>query len=201
MSASIFGNGSGATIDQVSRLLHPGYPAGNFAWMTTGHAAATVAAADVLFIYPYPLFARVVITSISANTVGGGAGSSMKCAVWRNDPATARPTGLPIFGQNAGFNTSDTGFDTAAIANVPAGPEVLWFGSVFTGTMPQMVIQAQSGPGSSMIVHSSLAALGTPSQNMQVAQPYASDIMALNLTGASLVRTASPAPILALGWA
>lgn len=189
--------GAGASLGQVGRLLHPGYPAGTFTWMGARVAANTLGSADNLRLYPFQLAQRRRVSSIFTYTGTGGAGSALKCAVWRNDYSIARPTGLPVLGQNAGFDTTAQGTDGAAIADIWLDIGVWWAGEVHTGTAPTMNAMGNADPISMVAMPSNAA---NAASGWLIAQPYAADIMALDLTGASLAVTSAPIAAIGLGW-
>lgn len=124
MSGSVFGGAS----SNVARLLHPGYPAGTFTWMGNISGSLGLGSSDNLRLYPFRVAQRRRVSSINMYTATGGAGSAVKCAVWRNDYSTARPIGVPVLGQNAGFDTTGTGPDTAAISDVWLDAGIWWGG-------------------------------------------------------------------------
>lgn len=209
MSASIFGD-TGVSSGQISDWLIRSVPPASFGIMADGTVGGGIAipAVNLLYIYPFPV-PGMIVTSIFQRLQTVGAGSSVKCAVWANNPDTGRPTGLPLFGQNAGFDTSaNTGIKSAAIANyaLPAG--MYWFGSKATGTLPQMtyISQFNSAAMASRMAFSSAAEAMPLPASMPVAfsvpDAFANDIMALNLTGATFTPVnAAGVPAIGLGWA
>ena len=139
MSASIFGD-MGMSSGQISDWLMRSVPPASFGLMADGPVAggAAIPAANQLYLYPFPV-PRMVVTSIFQRLQAVGAGSAVKCAVWVNNSNTGRPAGLPLFGQNAGFDTTTSiGIKSAAIAGYAFSGGMCWFGSVATGTLPQM---------------------------------------------------------------
>jgi len=188
----------------LAQRLHPGYGSGNFSVMWEGVVVGNVAmaAVDIVYLYPFRIYAPLTITSIFQRVETLGAGSSVKSAVWANNYATARPTGLALLGQNAGFDTTGTGIKTAAISNVQLLPGVYWGGSKATGTLPMMTqINATDSSGN---VASAAAQMGTSVQPVGFSVPdaFANDIMALDLTAATFTLvSASRIPVIGLGWA
>ena len=202
--ASVFGGG-GVSRAGVGAMLHPGYPAGGFQVMFEGGvASAAIAAVDSLLLYPFVVYAPITVTSILERVQTVGAGSSVKCAVWRNSQTSARPTGLPILGQNDGYDTATgTGIKSAAISSVSLTPGVWWAGSVATGTLPAMVCAAASA-AYPIPVGTAADAIPGPAimvTGMSTAVVYATDIMSVDLTSASFSRTSAGVPIIGLGWA
>lgn len=194
----------GITPTGFAERLHPGYGSGNFSVMWEGSVVGNIAmaAVDLVYVYPFRVYSPIVITSLFQRCETAGAGSSVKSAVWANNYATARPTGLPLLGQNAGFDTSGTGVKTAAISNIRLLPGIYWGGSKATGTLPMMTqINAADSSGS---VAAPSAQMGTSVQPVGFSAPsaYANDIMTLDLTGATFTLvSASRIPVIGLGWA
>jgi hypothetical protein len=201
---SVFGDATG----NIARLLHFGYRPGGYAVMADGIplGSAVIPAANTLYLYPFRVYATITVTSLFQRVQTVGAGSSIKTAVWRN--SMSRPTGLPLFGQNAGFDTSSSnGIKSASIANyvLPAG--TYWGGTKGTGTLPAMTgLSATSyAPGALISAPSQNEALGvTAGQLVGFSTPddYANDIMATDLTSATFTAVNTTGiPVLALGWA
>jgi hypothetical protein len=186
---------------QAAALLHPGNPPAGFQWCLRGtlSSGTAIPAADSLRLTPvFDIVRAIQLISLSIQVQVGGAGSSAKIALWRNDPLTARPVGTPVFGSNTPLDTTVTALRTVA-GSVAAEPGVYWFGSVYTGTMP--AVWADNGNTTFRgIIH-----LGGPvSSNaggFAVAQTFTDDIMARNLTGVSLTAVATVSPICGIGWA
>lgn len=194
----------GITPTGFAERLHPGYGSGNFSVMWEGVVVGNVAmaAVDIVYLYPFRVYSPIVITSLFQRVETAGAGSAVKSAVWANNYSTARPTGLPMLGQNAGFDTTTTGIKTAAISSVQLLPGIYWAGSKATGTLPMMTqINATDSSGN---VASAAAQMGTSIQPVGFSVPnaYANDITALDLTGATFTLvSASRIPVIGLGWA
>lgn len=187
----------GVSRSKVGQMLHPGYPAGTFTWMGSRVAANTIGSADNLRLYPFQLAQRRRVSAIYTWTQTGGAASALKCAVWRNDYSIARPTGLPVLGQNSGFDTTAAGTDGAAIADIWLDEGIWWSGEVHTGTAPTMNAMGNADPISMIAMPSNAA---NAASGWLIAQPYAGDIMALDLTGATLAVTSAPIAAIGLGW-
>jgi len=201
--------GAGVSLAQVGGVVLRDTPPASFGLMAEGAiiGGTSMAAADTVYLYRFAVPAMVV-TSIFQRLLTVGAGSAVKCAVWANNRATGRATGLPCLGQNAGFDTSaSTGIKSAAIANVPLSTDVYWFGTKATGTLPQMasisgfnaVMQA-----SHLSMPTQSDALGFPGAQIlgfTVPDAYANDIMALDMTGATFTPTGAVIPAIGLGWA
>jgi hypothetical protein len=189
--------GGGITRAQAVSLLSPGLPAGQTAWMAEGAAQSiAIPAVDLVYLYFFRVYSRIVVNLIGARTNTGGAGSAVKSALWRNNPTTGRPSSIPVLGQNAGFDTTATGNDTAAIANVPLEPGVYWGGSKCTGTPPTMLCISNQFLG----INAASLTTGNPNIGYSVPDAYANDIMALDLTGATFTPVGSGIPVIGLGW-
>lgn len=188
----------------LAQRLHPGYGSGNFGVMWEGPVVGNVAmaAVDIVYLYPFRVYSPLTITSLFQRVETAGAGSSVKSAVWANNYATARPTGLALLGQNAGFDTTGTGIKTAAISSVRLEAGIYWGGSKATGTLPMMTqINAADSSGN---VASATAQMGTSVEPVGFSVPaaFANDIMALDLTAATFTLVAaSRIPVIGLGWA
>jgi hypothetical protein len=181
---------------QAAALLHPGYPPGRFSFMHQRPLQATVSVAAALTLYFFPIARPITPTTIFAQCVVAGAGSAVKCAVWPNNPATAQPTGLPLVGQNAGFNTATTGVKSAAVAPTLLPPGGYWFGSIATGTAPQMLASFATDVSQQFIASPSAGS----STMWAIAQLYTDDIMARNLTGASFSAAGGNITAIGLGY-
>lgn len=193
--------GSGLTRGQVAAMLHPGYPPASFGWMAEGAGfSTTIPAVDLIYIYPFRVFGSPVISRIFSRTATGGAGSALKMAVWRNNPLTARPVGLPVFGQNAGWDTTATGSDDSAVSNYPLYPGIWWGGSKATGTLPAMVgVLSNATPAIAMVTQPSLPT--SAPNGFSVPDAYANDIMAFDMTSATFTPVSSAGiPAVGLGW-
>lgn len=202
--------GAGGSIAQVGAMLLRSTPPASFGMMADGGSsgATAIPAVDLVYLYNFPVPAMVV-TSIFQRLQTVGAGSAVKCAVWANNPATGRPMGTPLFGQNAGFDTTaGTGIKSAAIASYSLNAAMYWFGSKATGTLPVMTSMQTNNnaqPASRTSFASASDAInfaGAQTMGFSVPDAYANDIMALNLKGATFTPVASSGiPVIGLGWA
>lgn len=195
--------GSGLSRSQAGALQHPGIPAGWLTWTGEGApGSAAIGAADTLYLYPFRVSFTRAVNLIFTRCVTGGAGSAIKCAVWANDTAAGRPTGLPPLGQNAGFDTTGAGDDSAAIGNVVLAAGMWWAGVVATGTMPTMLTVGTSHAPLNISAGPNLTNVPHPRTGYSIAQAYATDILTVNLTGAALAPLgATQVPQIGLGWA
>lgn len=176
---------------------HPGYIAGGtYPLCRTQTASAAPAAANLVYLFPWMPEAPVVPASFGLRVTTGGAASSFKLGVWRNNPATMRPTGLPFMSNNTDNATTGTSVDVlATVAGVPLAPGVLtWVGAVFTGTLPTVCMIGNTtfettwllGLGIGNAVGSNITGLSTP-------HTYATDIATLDMTGAVFTNVTSNA--------
>lgn len=194
----------GITRQQAASLVSPGYPPASGAWFTSQQTAVAVAAADTLYLYWVPIAADLAVTLLRTRCTAGGAGSAVKFALWRNDPATARPTGVPIIGQNTGLSTATSGtWQDLVVPSTRLGTTAgVWFGSKFTGTLPTMITSGSLAGSQAFYGRFPAGTMPTaPQGNYSFADAYANDIMALNLTGASLTSVANSVPAFAMEWA
>lgn len=193
----------GITPTGFAERLHPGYGSGNFSVMWEGGVVGNVAmaAVDIVYLYPFRIYAPLTIRTLYQRVETLGAGSAVKSAVWANNYSTGRPTGLPLLGQNAGFDTTTNGIKPAPISSVRLEAGVYWGGSKATGTLPMMTqINAADSSGN---VASPTAQMGTSVEPVGFSVPdaYAKDIMALDLTAATFTLVAaSRIPVIGLGW-
>jgi hypothetical protein len=200
---SVFGDG-GVSLAQVADVLHPGYAPASFGMMYEGATTSTVAmqAADIVFLYPFRVYRPITVTSLYQRCETAGAGSAVKTAIWANNYKTARPTGLPLFGQNTGFDTSTTGTKTAVVASVLLPSAVYWGGTKATGTMPTMTNVNSTSGASNLSLPTAQMGGGTAPVGFSVPDAYANDIVALDMTGATFtVIAAGRIPVVGLGWA
>lgn len=120
---------------------HPGYITGNTYNMWVGAAAsAAVPAADTIYLFPFPIYAPVTITSIVQRVITGGAGSAVKAAIWGNSLVSNKPLGAPIVADNTGVaTTSSSSNATHDVIDTKFAPGWYWFGSKFQATLPSML--------------------------------------------------------------
>lgn len=202
--------GGGVLVPQIggiSGLFNVGYPAGSFQAMFEGVvASAAIPAIDILYLYKFTVYQPITVNSITERLQTVGAGSSIKCAVWANDPLTARPTGLPVLGTNAGFDTSagtGTKSPPAAVPDVVLGAGPWWGGTVTTGTPPAMVAAAAT-MSYGLPVATLADAIPGPAimvTGWNTPMPFATDIMTVDLTSAVFTRSSTGVPIIVLGLA
>lgn len=169
---------------------HPGFVAGlHYPLSQNSTQTAAVAAADTLYLFPFLLPSSVTITALFGRVTTGGAGSSMKLAIWAS--RSGRPSGLPVIANNAGISTAAAGMASASVS-ATLNPGWYWAGTKFTGTLPAMTMIL----GSSQMAWLS----GTPSQGttmpatvsgISTPDAYANDISAKNMTGATFTTVVS----------
>lgn len=169
---------------------HPGYISGGVYALSRQVAPLAIAAVDTVYLLPFMVDTHVVPASFGPRVTTGGAGSSVKIAVWANNPATMRPTGLPIMSNNTGAATTSAAATPLTVTGVTLIPGLLyWHGIKATGTLP--TVQAV-GVGSAEQSRFMGITLGTTATNpvvgLSVADAYANDIAALDLTSASFTN-------------
>lgn len=176
----------------------PAYTTGTYPLARILGGAVAPSAVDLLLLRRFRVRAPVVPASFGVRTVTGGAGSSFKCGIWLD--AARVPAGLPIMSNNTGETTATNNtYDLATVTGVLMSPLVdYWFGAKWTGTLPTVVTCANTdidfaefiGVGAFSTVAAMVTGYSTPA-------PYADDIAAMNLTGATLTQvltTNTPLP-------
>jgi hypothetical protein len=112
-----------------------------------GQAAAAFNAIDKWFLYPWVNVAPVNFTAGNLCVTAGGAGSSVKTAIWANSTISNRPIGPPLFVDNTGVATTANASVTVAIGPGSLPPGLYWIGTKCTGTPPTVI----SGNNSSFL--------------------------------------------------
>lgn len=197
MSGSVFGG----AYPNAGRLLHPGMGSGKFQWcINCVLGSGTVAAADRINAYPFLFPVGKTVNSIFVNTVTGGAASSGKFAILRNDPNTGRPIGTPILGSNTGFDTSvNNTRGTQSITSVYMPAAWYWGISIFTGTLPGMNAIITSSGITPYLTGDAVGSVAGNTTGLFVADAYANDIMAFDATGKAWSFTAGAVPCIGVG--
>jgi hypothetical protein len=120
-------------------LLHPGYIASRLypTILTAPATTSVVPAIDTWYLYLFPIFAPITLTSVHTRIATAGTGSSMKAALWANSTRSIRPLGLPVLSDETGVATTGSGEIVSAMAGT-LQPGWYWFGSKHTGSpLPQ----------------------------------------------------------------
>jgi hypothetical protein len=167
---------------------HPGYIAGaTYVLPETMGAAAAVSAVDVIYLWMWIPAARVTPATIGTRIATGGAGSSMKVGIWRNNPATMRPTGTPLASNNTGGATTST--NTTVLLAVSGFTAVVgtpvWVGAKFTGTLPTTLQPVAYGQGAQWWGGAIGNNAAGSAQGLSAPDTYSNDIAATDLTSAS----------------
>ena len=151
----------------------------NYTMIAGGSLASTaVTAVDIIYFYPFPVFAPITFTGAAIRSSVGGVGSSVKSGIWLNSAISHRPVGLPLYSDNSGPATTGTGQIAIPMTGV-LDPGWYWFGSKFTGTLPS--IQSTNFPMGAFIPNSNLvSALG-----LSLPDAYANDIAAFTIAEGS----------------
>lgn len=192
---------AGITRAQAAQLQAATRTGGGGRWATNNHAGAPVAAVDTLYLYWFPEIDARPLTLLRTRCQTGGAGSAVKFALWRDNPATGRPRDVPVIGQNTGLSTVTSGtWQDLVVASVPmSSPTGWWFGSKYTGTLPSMICDQ------ALLTFTAVWPVGgmptVPRKHFTLASSYATDIMTENLTGAGLADFAGAVPAFAYEWA
>jgi hypothetical protein len=190
--------GRGLTRGQAAALSRPGTAAGRFLWLTPSAEAAVgppSAAAGRLTIYPALVTEPDPVVSLFVDTTTGGAGSSVKIGIWRNDPAVGWPIGFPLIAVNTPIDTSAVETDNVAVTatTLPVGQWV-WVLSNWTGTAPTV---RRAGPCTGIVASASIG--GSPASFFS-AEAFATDISTLDLTGRAWGASASNAMMVGVSY-
>jgi hypothetical protein len=169
------------------------------------HNTTVVDAVDLLKLIPFNIDEDLLVANLAFRIVAtAGVNSSAKIAIWR--AGNGRAVGSPIMGSNTPLATTAVGLVVTPTLNQVLPRGRYWGGSVHThtaGSLPvctapvgsQLTLNYRAGgPGAN-----GLPAANNGTTGYNVAQPFANDIMALDLTGVSLAvnpGSAGGAPIL-----
>jgi hypothetical protein len=175
----------------------PSYVSGKYysTWANVTGAAA-VPAVDVVYFYPFQVFAPVTMKSLHARVVTAGAGSAVKVGIWANSTVSNLPLGAPIVADNTGQATTSSNSNTTSnIADTLFPPGWYWAGTKFTGTLPTMVsIPTASNFMAATMGVSSIAALAVC--GVSIADAYANDMPTLSEGAAFTVVAVAGAPVI-----
>lgn len=178
------------------RATHPGYVSGRFyPTLPVSMSSAAVPAVDLVYLYLFFLPVSVTLATLAARVVTAGAASSVKAAVWANNAATQRPTGLPLIAYNTGIATTSSSTTLSMdVTDTALASGWYWAGTKHTGTLPQMAGMT-NGQGDLVRQFGATTATGaTIGSSMPVGlstpDAYANDISALNLTAATFTEVA-----------
>lgn len=190
----------GATdlLDPQKAVTRPAYVASRrYPLVTTGGPAvvAAVAAVDVIYLAPFMITSPLTLTHLSIYVGTGGAGSSCKAAVWGNYDGVNQPNGAPLFVNNTGVattaSTSTVDLDVTDGTLLPY--TIYWYGSKFTGTLPQVwVLESATLAAASLV--GIPGSLNTTS-NWSFADAYANNMPTFT-TGSAFTATGSGVPLL-----
>lgn len=189
----------GITRGQAAALQVARRSAAGGRWLTFSHVGATPPAVDTLVFNWFPdLDGDRPLTLLRARCQTGGAGSAVKFALWRHNPETGRPLGVPVIGQNAGLSTAVSGtWQDLVVANVRMGsPGGWWLGWKFTGTLPAMINSNNAGNAALVLAWPVGSAPTVPRGALTIADAYANDIMAFDATSAPLAESTAVGPAL-----
>lgn len=135
---------------------------GTYAMVDGPVTTAAIPAVDKVYLYPFILYAPITFTAGQMRVGTGGAGSSIKVAIWANGTgATNRPVGAPLFVDNTGVATTSSATNIAPALAGSLSPGIYWAGSKLTGTLPQMVIVQTTNLTLSQLTGASGSALVT----------------------------------------
>lgn len=164
----------------------PGYVSTRLYPLTESNIAPSTAvpAADLLYVYPFRVYRDITPSSLRTRVITGGASSAVKLGIWANNPATGRPTGLPLAGLVSNTEqstaTSSTDAQIATTGRLLAG-QVYWFGAVFKTTLPVMTSITSPNSLHTLLGRASLGIVFVCGLSTPFVE--SGDITALNLTG------------------
>lgn len=104
-------------------------------YSTYGGTASTVAmavAADLIYVYPYPLSERVTLASLNQRVVTAGTTSAVKMAVYAD--LNGVPTGAPLLADSTGQATVTANASVNCTMSGSLDPGMVWIAQKFTGT-------------------------------------------------------------------
>lgn len=194
-----------------SRAFHAGYG-------TTGHAPTTVLSQagssvfNVLHLYPFRIFNLVTLKKLfTLVTSAFSSDASIKMGMWRNNPNTGLPTGLPVASNNAGVSLSTIGIKTSTI-NFEAYPDVYWLGSIIGGTTQGQIYCVNPANFFSLMLSSQTFSDSTILNNgtdqggagiSTSSYTISTDISTINLTSeifSAVSNTSTRIPHIGIGW-
>lgn len=133
-----FGKREDTDITNWLNSLFPGYlPGKTYVMYDSTTSSTAIQAIDTIYFYPFRVYAPLRVTAGAVRVDTGGAGSSVKGAVWANSPLSHRPVGIPLLVDNTGVATTGSGLAALAMTGLLM-PGVYWFGIKSTGTLPTM---------------------------------------------------------------
>jgi len=183
----------------ASRFFTPGL------WTMSNGTAFAPALDTVVALMPISVPFRAAVVTLNVRTATGAGSSAIKMALWRNNYATGRPTGVPFVGSNTGQATTGNNSTQSVAAVFTAQPNVMyWFGCAVTTAAPtfygvQGSATTATSWGSQIIGEGTVAA--SPVIGLSAPYAYANDIMALDLSAATFTTLigAQAIPIPRLG--
>lgn len=119
--------------------FHPGYIAGRYyATLSSGGGGNNIPVAiDTIYFHPMVIPRPFKFNNGAVRIGTGGAGSSIKSAIWANSAISSRPVGAPLFADNTGAaTTSSNATIVLALGAGTLAPGFYWFGAKYTGTVP-----------------------------------------------------------------
>lgn len=157
-------------------ITHSPYIAGRPYSTYPGYAASSaVAAVDTIYLYQFPVYSLITVTSLQVRVVTGGAGSSVKMAIYANSSVSDRPLGAPVIVDNTGQATTANNTTVSAdTTDTVLLPGFYWVASKYTGTLPavQSIVTGSlwhpftTGNAGAALVVMGLSSADTYSNNM-----------------------------------
>jgi hypothetical protein len=131
----------------LSPATHPGYIAGN--WYNAGMSGGgmgtgTGAQNGKVTAYPAFIYERCTLSSLGVRISTTNAGN-VQAAIYANNPATSRPTGLALASTASMSTASGTNVSSAVSVQLEAG--LYWFGTNLDNATATMISWNGAGAG------------------------------------------------------
>lgn len=189
------------------RALSLGYPPNHYGWMihpaSAFLSAVTVPATDFVYLYPFPVFERITIYELFVRCNTGVPSSALKSAIWANNAAIGRPTGVPLASNNTGFPmTVSFTLPSVTVSNTVLDVGMYWAGHKCTAALPNITSTGGNSTARGVTTTTLNDLTATTGLNvLRVPDAYANDIAALDLTSATFtVGGFSGVPALGTRW-
>jgi hypothetical protein len=133
----------GITRPQAGALRSLGRPADHFGWFADTPLTSSLGAlpaADNLYLYPFDQTDEISVYELFIRVGTAIASSNLKAGIWRNNPLTARPTGVPLVANNAGFDTTSASNIGRSVSVTPGLLPIgrLWAGAKAPAAIPNL---------------------------------------------------------------
>lgn len=186
----------------VVQMQSVGYTSGGLFPLSDIHSTGAVAAVNVGYARPFMVRAPVTPSSFGVRTATGGAGSAFKIGIWGNALLTNRPTGLPLMFNDIGEPTiaNNTNDQATLLAGAQLVPGLLyWCISTWTGTLPTIVMCANTDLFAAQILGTGLGSTGAAmATGISTPMDYATGVV-VDLTTAvwtAVLTTSTPSYVM-----